>query len=154
MPVEWNAEDVMRKIRAATMKGVIKGTEIVSEDGSRRILEGPKSGRVYVRRGVSHTASAPGEAPASDTGRLAQSRKTFFDHDNLLGKARWSTEYARALELGSTYQIDLDAGALRPDQLELGTQTIEPRPFARPSLYENRSRIEEAIAHEIRSVLA
>ena len=35
-----------------------------------RIQQGPKTGRIYKRRSITHQASAPGEAPASDIGAL------------------------------------------------------------------------------------
>lgn len=37
------------------------------------IRNGPRTGRVYTFRGRKHQASAPGEAPANRTGRLANS---------------------------------------------------------------------------------
>jgi hypothetical protein len=48
------------------------GPEIVRE--TRRLIEtGAKTGRVYRFRGRPHQASAPGEAPANRSGRLARS---------------------------------------------------------------------------------
>ncbi len=40
------------------------------ESEIQRPMRGPKSGRVYRRKSVVHRASAPGEAPAIDTGIL------------------------------------------------------------------------------------
>ena len=48
------------------------GAEITGD--LKRVIEtGSRSGRVYFRRGVAHQASAPGEPPASQTGKLSGS---------------------------------------------------------------------------------
>lgn len=41
------------------------------QEAVRGIQRGPASGRTYKRGTVTHTASAPGQFPMSDTGRLA-----------------------------------------------------------------------------------
>jgi len=48
------------------------GPEVIRET-CRLIINGPKTGRIYTIRGARHQASAPGEPPASRTGRLAAS---------------------------------------------------------------------------------
>jgi len=53
---------------------VVLGTAAEIEAGVKlRIAGGKSTGRVYRRGSVTHTASAPGEAPASDTGALLNS---------------------------------------------------------------------------------
>ena len=54
----------------ATQAGLYLGGLQIESLAKQSIMEGGKSGTVYHRRSVSHTASAPGEAPANDTGRL------------------------------------------------------------------------------------
>lgn len=88
----------------------------------------PKSGAVYPRGGKSHTASAPGEAPARDTGHLGQS--TTFKLINVqeassssVAEVVVSAEYALALEFG------------REDG------SIAPRPFVRPAFNANKAEI-------------
>ena len=49
------------------------GAQKVAADAKRAVQKGPATGRVYKRGGVEHQASAPGEAPATDTGGLAGS---------------------------------------------------------------------------------
>ena len=73
----------------------------------------PKSGRIYQRGNVTHQASAPGEAPATDTGMLVNSAytKKVADADYETG---FTAEYAAALEFG--------------------TAKIEPRPYLRPAV--------------------
>ena len=77
------------------------------------IMNPPKSGRIYRRGNVAHQASAPGEAPATDTGALVNSAytKKLADADYETG---FTVEYAAALEFG--------------------TAKIEPRPYLRPAV--------------------
>ena len=77
------------------------------------IMNPPKSGRIYRRGNVVHQASAPGEAPATDTGNLVNSAytKKLGDSDYETG---FTAEYAAALEFG--------------------TAKIEPRPYLRPAV--------------------
>lgn len=133
MTVEWFGDDIIGKVRQAAMRGVIDGTESVIEEGNSMIMDGQKTGRIYRRRGVEHQASAPGEAPASDTGRLVQSAHTEYEPADLSGEAIWSTEYAKPLEYG--------------------TQKIAPRPFARPALANKKDEITAGIEGEIAAVL-
>jgi HK97 gp10 family phage protein len=133
MTVEWHGDAILAQVRAAAMRGVVRGTEGVLEEGTSLILDGPKTGRIYRRGGVSHQASAPGEAPASDSGRLVQSGRTEFDQNDLSGTAQWSTAYAEALEHGN--------------------ENMEPRPFARPALANRKDEIADDIASAIKAVL-
>ena len=56
-----------------------------------------KTGRIYVRRGIAHQASAPGEAPAVDIGALAGSANTAMAGP-LEAHIGASVEYAEYLE--------------------------------------------------------
>lgn len=112
-----------------------------------KIQNPPKTGRIYelgeqtvsfttkggkavsftARKGVAsrqHQASAPGEAPATETDALVNSGYT-----KRLGTADYevgfTTEYAAALEFG--------------------TPRIEPRPYLRPSVEEERAQFEARI---------
>lgn len=49
------------------------GATITQEEAVRSIQTGGRSGRIYVRGGRAHQASARGEAPASDTTKLETS---------------------------------------------------------------------------------
>jgi len=133
MAVTWTPEAVTAAIRQAAMRGVIRFTEAVSAEGVRLIVSPPKTGRIYTRRGVKHQASAPGEPPASDTGDLAMSADTVYDHVALRGTAIWRSGHAKPMELG--------------------TETIEPRPFARPALANKTPEGVADIAAEIADAL-
>lgn len=133
MTVKFNDSSILEAVRRAAMVAVVRGTESVRKEAISSILSGPKSGRVYTRRGVEHQASAPGEAPASDTGRLVGSIRTEYDRGRLAGKVVASTEYA--------------------PHLEYGTARMEPRPFLRPALAARREDIERDIQAEVAQAL-
>jgi hypothetical protein len=100
------------------------------ENAAKRLLLLPGNGRTYdttfyrdsagrLRKGrarVPHTASAPGEPPASDTGRLLTSihHEMSDGPEGIEGRVGSDVEYA-------VY-------------LELGTRDMLPRPFLRPAL--------------------
>jgi len=77
------------------------------------IQSGPKTGKVYKHGNVLHQASAPGEAPASDTGALASNSKA--ERESL---AHWLVIFFQKYA---------------PD-LEFGTPNILPRFFLRPAV--------------------
>lgn len=95
------------------------------------VMDGQKSGRIYRRRGAEHQASAPGEAPASDTGRLVQSGHTevLTEGQIVRGRVTWSTAYAL--------------------KLEVGTEKVAPRPFVRPALAATKGAVERALIVEL-----
>jgi HK97 gp10 family phage protein len=133
MSVDWNGDAVLAKVRAGTMRGVIKATLGVHEEATSLILDTPKTGRIYHRRGTFHRASAAGEPFASDTGATIQSGRTEFDMEKQTGTVHWSTEYAGFLEFG--------------------TETMSARPFARPALHNSKDQIEQDIQGEVRNAL-
>jgi hypothetical protein len=73
-----------------------------------------KHGNEYVRGGKVHVASAPGEAPAIDTGRLRQS-------------IRWMIEKMSATAWKGTIGTTMRA-AKYPAALEFGSSGMEARP--------------------------
>lgn len=133
MTLEWRGPEVLQAVAQAAFRGVVRGTESVKTRMVERIQQPPKTGRIYKRNTVEHQASAPGESPASDTGRLAQSVTTSYDPSRIAGYVNVSTEYAAALEFG--------------------TPRIAPRPYARVSLAEKAKEIQDDIAREIAGAL-
>ena len=79
-----------------------------------------KTGATYGK----HQASAPGEAPATDTGQLVRSITMSVDDNDgeVVGTIRASAPYAAALEFG--------------------TSNIAPRPYMQPGLESQRRSIE------------
>lgn len=133
MTLEWFGPEVLASVQKAAFRGVVRGTESVKTRMVERILQPPKSGRIYKRNTVSHQASAPGESPASDTGRLAGAVTTTYDIPNITGYINVSTAYAAALEYG--------------------TARVAARPYARVSLAEKADEIRADIAAEIAGAL-
>lgn len=134
MVVKWNGPQVVARVTQAAQRGLVRGAEEVRSEAVRLVLEPPKTGRIYRRRGVEHQASAPGEAPASDTGTLVSRIATdYADLSRLVARVGAHTEYAA--------------------HLEFGTSRMEPRPFMRPALATVSPKIEDYIAREVRAAL-
>lgn len=104
----------------AAAAGLQAWAMIVRNNAVTAVQKGPKSGREYKRGTVTHKASAPGQAPATDTGNLAAS----------IG---WNVD-------AGTLTAEVFASAAYAVHLELGTRHIQPRPFMVPALEASRKR--------------
>lgn len=129
MAVDWNDQATIAAVRRGALRGVIMGANLIRNEVLRLILQTPKTGRIYRRRGVEHQASAPGEAPASDTGNLVRNITVEVDAPKLTAKVNSAAKYAAALELG--------------------TERMEPRPHMRVALANKRQEVEAVVAREI-----
>jgi len=98
-----------------------------------KIQAGPKTGRRYKRGSITHQASAPGEAPATDTGKLASSAEFEIDEQGLWAIISFSAFYAKILEFGSRF--------------------IRPRPFLFASVDENKLTVIEIFKQSIKARL-
>lgn len=105
----------------------------VRGDIVKRIQQGPATGITYTRGNITHTASRAGEAPATDTGRLAS-----------------SIDYRKTGAMSATVGSQVVYAAM----LEFGTSRIGPRPAwvpaveaARPKF---RRRVRDALARAAR----
>lgn len=99
----------------------------------KRYQRGPKTGRIYKRGNVTHQASAPGQAPATDTGRL-------------VGSVIFSVVNPTTVSVGSALAY--------ATYLEFGTRHIARRPAWVPASELMRPKFEkrlaDAIARELR----
>jgi hypothetical protein len=131
---EISQEAVLRGVRGATIeaKARLKG-DVLGEPGTGRTYTHKfftdKQGRLRVgglREGGPHTASAPGRAPAPDTGRLRQSvqSEVFSTPEGALGVVSVNAEYA--------------------EHLQFGTEKVAPRPFMDILIREYSDRIRAA----------
>ena len=111
-----------KDIEAEVQKAVVQTALDLQSDVKKSISEGPASGRTYKKYKPkrTHTASAPGQPPMTDTGRLVNSIE--FD---TLGKL--------TATVGSKLAYAV--------WLEYGTKTMNfaggvggPRPFFRPAV--------------------
>ena len=116
-------------VKAQLYLGGLKIEEIYKKS----VMSGDKSGKVYHRGKVSHTASAPGEAPANDTGRLVNSV-----HTDRVGD-------------GSTVTVSVDAayGAA----LEFGTSKMAARPALLPALRQVTPDIQAATGLAVKETI-
>ena len=81
------------------------GGQLIRGEAIRSIQTGPKSGRTYEKYNPrrTHKASAPGQAPASDTGNLDSQIMSVADGKNTLVESR--AEYSKFLEFGTSKMI-------------------------------------------------
>jgi HK97 gp10 family phage protein len=116
-------------------KAVYASAQQVVTEAKKSVLEGGKGGRAYRRRSVTHIASAPGEAPASDTGRLVNSL------------------HAEAGDPGEALAVAGSSSVQYAVLLEFGTTKMAARPFMFPALEKSRAwitgRLQDALRRGI-----
>ncbi len=118
------------QIRAGASQIVGRTAHAVRTAAVLAIQNPPKTGGIYTKRGKQHQASAPGEAPATDTGYLANSIQVDYEPGNLSAAVTVSAEYGEVLELGG--------------------RNIAPRPYLMPALEKEKDDFEAAIRDLIR----
>lgn len=140
-------EQLLSALRAAgkdatdeVAKAVTKTALDVDRDIKKRMQQSPASGRVYRRgkgrnRSRLHRASAPGQAPAIDTGRLINSIM-FRQETPLTATVSSNAIYARRLEYGGT-----DSRGVY----------IAPRPAWRPAVMMHEDKFRERIEAAVRA---
>jgi hypothetical protein len=140
MTVRWRAPSVVARIRLATNEALFAGGQDVLNTARNLILNSPASGEFYVRRGVEHQSSAPGEPPANWTGALIRNLRAEVD------------TRTRRRDLPSRIRIvaDVEYG----EWLEVGTRRMKPRPFIRPALLKNHRKIQGRVSRAIAVALA
>lgn len=140
--VSWkgldNLERKFMEMPTRVEEGTLEGLEalglMVQNSAREKVLKGPKTGRRYKKSAsVTHQASAPGEAPASDTGTLVRS---------ILSEVQRS-----ALE------VIISAGTFYAKMLEYGTRMMAARPFMLPALDTVRAKAAGVLASYIRRKL-
>jgi HK97 gp10 family phage protein len=103
------SDRVLRRLSGVVRKNALK----VERNAKKSIQTGTKSGRTYKRGTRTHQASAPGEAPATDTANLVNSVQTQMNPGAL----------EATITVGAEYAADL----------EYGTRTMDARPFMTPA---------------------
>ena len=101
----------------------------INRDVKDLMNRGTKTGRLYRRRNIEHRASAPGQAPATDTGFLLS-----------------SIYYERNTPLSATVGSRLAYAYY----LEFGTLRIAPRPAWLPATEKNREKFNRLLEEGIR----
>jgi|TARA_R100000482_G_scaffold39441_1_gene13520 HK97 gp10 family phage protein len=131
--VEANISKFTKESKQLLKQAVFKGVADVEKDAKISIQRGGKSGFVYQRYNPrrTHQSSAPGEAPASDTGFLVNSIKRKMDGDGFGGEIASRAFYSKFLEFGTVKML--------------------PRPFMFPALEKNRKKITQRLKQVIKS---
>lgn len=118
-------DDLGEDVEAITRQVVQDLAEDTRVEAVRGIQSGPASGSTYTRGNVSHTASAPGEYPMSDTGRLASSVQVEVE----LSGPRPRADVGTNIEYGP--------------MLEFGTSRMAARPWLLPSFNKAKLMVEQ-----------
>ena len=116
--------EVLQDYTSDAKQLVGRAANLVRNTAVESIVQGAKSGvtyRKYNPRRV-HTASAAGEAPASDTGYLANNIFVNMDADGFGASVESRADYSSFLEFGTTQ--------------------MAARPFMQPALEQNRPKIQ------------
>ena len=118
-----NYQKVTSEYRRDAVRIIAQATDLVRNTALESIAEGGKSGITYKKYNPSriHTASGPGQAPATDTGFLISNIHKDIDAYGLVGYVESRAPYS--------------------SELEFGTQTMSPRPFMQPAIEQNRRNI-------------
>lgn len=96
------AREEFEALRQPTERVVLR-CALYYEGRVKKKLTGPRTGRIYIINGRAHQASAPGEPPATLTGKLRQSithTDVMWDGDNAFCEVGTSMPYGRTLEFG------------------------------------------------------
>lgn len=123
------ADRMPREVEQAVKAGLFAIAMIARNEAVRLVHEPPKTGRIY----GNHQASAPGEAPATDTGALAGSIFAEPGSENLSAILVARMPYAT--------------------HLEFGTRNMEPRPFMSRAAVFATQKAPEIIAAYVQKVL-
>ena len=120
--IENNVGTILAKLQQ-NLKTKMEDATMAVRNKSLEVLSGPRSGRAYVIPGtkVTYTASAPGEPPAVQTGRLRQSVATEISNDGMVGKVGTTLDYGR--------------------ELEQGRSNMAPRPWLKPSFEQSENEV-------------
>lgn len=120
--VHWDDSDLRRELGKKFKSGMNKAALFCERKAKQLVSRGNKTG---------DDPSDPGEPPKTVTGRLRSSisHEVFYSPNDPLGVKGY---------VGSNVEYAL--------YLELGTEKMEPRPFLRPTVFNNQSRILKLIA--------
>jgi len=112
---------------------LLGGGQLIRGEAIRSIQSGAKSGKTYKRYNPTrtHKASAPGEAPASDTGFLVSNIRVKDQKD--LVQVRSEASYSKFLEYGTSKML--------------------ARPFLFPAMEKSKPKITQVILQKVKQSL-
>ena len=127
--IDDDTPELFGKLEKAVSRFIRKSAVHIEGELKSSVAE-PKSGNTYPRGTTAeHTASAPGESPASDSGNFI----------NTLGPPIFETLEAK---IGTPLEY--------PVYLEDGTENIEPRPLWERTVQEVMPTLEILLAAEVK----
>ena len=108
---------------------LLGGGQLIRGEAIRSIQQGSKSGKTYKKYNPTrtHKASAPGEAPASDTGFLVSNIRVKEQKDVV--QVRSEASYSKFLEYGTSKML--------------------ARPFLFPATERSRPKIQQAVFNKV-----
>ena len=126
-------EKVKEDLEKDMKEVLLGGGQLIRGEAVRSIQQGSKSGKTYKRYNPTrtHKASAPGEAPASDTGFLVSNIRVKDQKD--LVQVRSEASYSKFLEYGTSKML--------------------ARPFLFPAFEKSKPKIAEVIFRKIKQSL-
>ena len=126
-------EKVKEDLENNMQEVLLGGGQLIRGEAIRSIQQGAKSGKTYKRYNPTrtHKASAPGEAPASDTGFLVSNIRVKDEKD--LVQVRSEASYSKFLEYGTSKML--------------------PRPFMFPASEKSKPKIAEILFQKIKQSL-
>ena len=122
----------LQKDMEVPFQEVVKGGgQQIRNEAIKSIQAGGKSGIVYQKYNPrrEHRASAPGEAPASDTGNLVS---------KIIVKQK------------SRNRVNVESNANYSAYLEYGTSKMQPRPFMLPAFEKSKKPIINAVLNRVK----
>ena len=126
-------EKVKEDLEKDMKEVLLGGGQLIRGEAVRSIQQGSKSGKTYKRYNPTrtHKASAPGEAPASDTGFLVSNIRVKEQKDVVVVSSEAS--YSKFLEFGTSKML--------------------ARPFLFPAFEKSKPKIAEVIFRKIKQSL-
>jgi HK97 gp10 family phage protein len=126
-------EKVKEDLEKDMKEVLLGGGQLIRGEAVRSIQQGSKSGKTYKRYNPTrtHKASAPGEAPASDTGFLVSNIRVKEEKDVV--QVRSEASYSKFLEYGTSKML--------------------ARPFLFPAFEKSKPKIAEVIFRKIKQSL-
>ena len=126
-------EKVKEDLEKDMKEVLLGGGQLIRGEAVRSIQQGSKSGKTYKKYNPTrtHKASAPGEAPASDTGFLVSNIRVKEEKDVV--QVRSEASYSKFLEFGTSKML--------------------ARPFLFPAFEKSKPKIAEVIFRKIKQSL-
>lgn len=129
--IKLNSHNILPKLESVATQRMFAAAQEVRNE-TLRTLSGNRTGRTYRVPGtqVTYTASAPGEAPAVQTGQLRNSIR-----DNVYSE-------------GKSVKGEVGTELLKGLWLEKGTSKMAPRPWLEPSFDKSLGRVKEILSRK------